>query len=195
MTSQTSLTIVEVPIDQLNPAPYNPRKWSDKQRRDLKQSIKRFGLVDPIIVNKAPKRNNVVIGGHFRLSIAQELGYTTVPVVYLHIPDLKKEKELNLRMNKNQGEWDMELLKSFDITDLLDVGFDYSDLSHIWDDALSTGEDDFEVENELAKIKKPKTKIGDMYQLGSHRLICGDATDPAVVRRLVGKERMDMAYT
>lgn len=191
----SALRIVEVPIDQLNPAPYNPRKWSDKQRSDLKQSMKRFGLVDPIIVNNAPNRKNVVIGGHFRLDIAKELGYKTVPVVYLRIPDLKKEKELNLRLNRNQGEWDMELLKSFDMDTLLDVGFDDSDLSAIWDDALLTEDDNFKVEEELKKIKKPKTKLGDLYQLGNHKLICGDATDPAVIKRLVGRRTVDMIYS
>lgn len=193
--SSANLRIVDVSTDQLNPAPYNPRKWSDKQRSDLKQSMKRFGLVDPIIVNKAPKRKNVVIGGHFRLDIAKELGYKTVPVVHLHIPDLKKEKELNLRLNRNQGEWDMELLKSFDMDMLLDVGFDDSDLSDIWDDALATEDDNFDVEKELEKIKKPKTKPGDLYQLGKHRLICGDATDPVVIKKLVGKRSVDMIYS
>lgn len=110
-SSAGQLRILHVPIDLLNPAPYNPRTWSDKQRFDLKQSIKRFGLVDPIIVNGAKSRRNVVIGGHFRLAMAKELNFTTVPVVYLTINDIRKEKELNLRLNHNQGEWDPELLK------------------------------------------------------------------------------------
>lgn len=193
-SSAGQLRILHVPIDQLNPAPYNPRKWSDKQQRDLKESIKRFGLVDPILINGAPKRKNVVIGGHFRLAMAKELGYETVPVVILNIPDLRKEKELNLRLNRNQGEWDMDLLKSFDIGVLLDVGFDDHDLAAVWEDQLSTEEDAFDIEKELEKIKKPKTKLGDLYKLGSHRLICGDSTDRAVVDRLVGKARMDMIY-
>lgn len=194
-TSSANLHITDVPIEQLNPAIYNPRKWSDKQRGDLKQSMKRFGLVDPIIVNKAPKRKNIVIGGHFRLDIAKELGYETVPVVYLNIPNLKKEKELNLRLNRNQGEWDTDMLKSFDMDVLLDVGFDDTDLSSIWDDALSTEDDNFDTEKELEKIKKPKTKLGDLYQLGKHHLICGDATDPAVIKRLVGRNKIDMIYS
>lgn len=192
---KSTLNITDVPIEQLNPAIYNPRKWSDKQRSDLRQSMKRFGLVDPIIVNKAPKRKNIVIGGHFRLDIAKELGYKTVPVVYLTIPNLKKEKELNLRLNRNQGEWDTDMLKTFDMDILLDVGFDNSDLSSIWDDALSTEDDNFDVEKELEKIKKPKTKLGDLYQLGKHRLICGDATNSDVIKRLVGRHKIDMIYS
>lgn len=195
ITTSANLQISDVPIDQLNPAVYNPRKWSDKQRGDLKQSIKRFGLVDPIIVNKAPKRKNIVIGGHFRLDIAKELGYETVPVVYLNIPNLKKEKELNLRLNRNQGEWDMELLQSFDMDILLDVGFDETDLSSIWDDALSTEDDHFNADAILDNIKKPKSKTGDLYQLGNHRLICGDATDPAVIKKLVSRRTVHMVYS
>jgi len=193
--TQQNLKIIDTSVTDLNPAIYNPRKWSDKQRSDLKQSLKRFGLVDPIIVNKAPKRKNIVIGGHFRLDIAKELGYKTVPVVYLNIPNLKKEKELNMRLNKNQGEWDMDMLQSFDMDVLLDVGFDDTDLSSIWDDALPTEDDNFDEEKELEKIKKPKTKSGDVFQLGKHRLICGDATDPAVIKKLVGRHKIDMIYS
>jgi len=193
--TQQNLKIIDTSVTDLNPAIYNPRKWSDKQRSDLKQSLKRFGLVDPIIVNKAPKRKNIVIGGHFRLDIAKELGYKTVPVVYLNIPNLKKEKELNMRLNKNQGEWDMDMLQSFDMDVLLDVGFDDTDLSSIWDDALATEDDNFDEEKELEKIKKPKTKSGDVFQLGKHRLICGDATDPSIIKKLVGRHKIDMIYS
>ena len=193
--TQQNLKIIDTSVTDLNPAIYNPRKWSDKQRSDLKQSLKRFGLVDPIIVNKAPKRKNIVIGGHFRLDIAKELGYKTVPVVYLNIPNLKKEKELNMRLNKNQGEWDMDMLQSFDMDVLLDVGFDDTDLSSIWDDALPTEDDNFDEEKELEKIKKPKTKSGDVFQLGKHRLICGDATDPSIIKKLVGRHKIDMIYS
>ena len=90
------INIVEVPINELQLAQYNPRKHSKNQAEQLKKSIKQFGLVDPIICNGAPKRKNVIIGGHFRTEIAKELGMTNVPVVYVCITDLNKEKELNL---------------------------------------------------------------------------------------------------
>src|SRR3989338_8712148 len=104
--SKTVLTIVDVPISDLRPSDYNPRKWDESSESKLMESIKRFGLVDPILANGAENRKGVVIGGHFRLHVAKILGYTEVPVVYLNIPDIEKEKELNLRLNKNTGDWD-----------------------------------------------------------------------------------------
>ena len=95
--------IQSVPIEVLKDAEYNPRSASKKEVANLKESIKRFGLVDPIIVNSAPKRKNIIIGGHFRVHVAKGLLIKTVPVIYISIPDIKKEQELNLRLNKNVG--------------------------------------------------------------------------------------------
>ena len=103
----SNLAITEVKISELNPAPYNPRKWSEESTAQLTESIRQFGLVDPIIANGAPERKNVVIGGHFRLKVAKDLKFKTVPVVYLNIPDEAKEKELNLRLNKAVGDWEL----------------------------------------------------------------------------------------
>jgi ParB-like chromosome segregation protein Spo0J len=107
----------------LNPAEYNPRHWEESAEKDLTESILRFGLVDPIIVNKAKGRENIVIGGHFRLHIAKKLRFETVPVYYLDIPDISKEQELNLRLNKNSGEWDWNMLANIDDEILKDSGF------------------------------------------------------------------------
>jgi hypothetical protein len=189
------LQIVWVAIDDLHPAEYNPRTHDDSQKEHLKESIRRFGPVDPIIVNKAADRKNIIIGGHFRWLVFKELDLKEVPVVYLDIPDLEKEKELNLRLNRNTGEWDFEKLKSFDIDLFLDIGFNDAGLSNMWDDALGTEDDEFDEEEELKKIVETKTKPGDMYALGQHVLICGDATDAAVVERLTGGKKMDMVYT
>lgn len=115
------LTVIPVPIGSLRSAEYNPRKHSDKQMRDLMESVRKFGMVDPIIANSAKSRKNVVIGGHFRLEAAKKLGMAEVPVVYLNIPDIEKEKELNLRLNKNTGDWDFEMLKEFDVGFLVDL--------------------------------------------------------------------------
>jgi len=71
------IQIVEVPINELRMAEYNPRKHSKEQSDQLKESIKRFGMVDPIICNSAPERKNIIIGGHFRLEAAKELGMAT----------------------------------------------------------------------------------------------------------------------
>lgn len=191
----SKLTIQQVNIKQLNSAPYNPRKWSDSSKAQLTESIKRFGIVDPIIVNGATERKNIVIGGHFRLKIAEDLGMKVVPVVYVDIPDEAKEKELNLRLNRNTGEWDFELLKQFDIDLLLDVGFDDNDLGDIWNDALETDDDDFDVEQAVKKAAETTIQTGDMFQLGKHRLICGDSTDSTVIKRLVGDSLPTMFYS
>ena len=117
------IEIVNVKVSDLKPTQYNPRHWSDKSVKELIESVKRFGLIDPLIVNSAKNRKNVVIGGHFRLKVAKDLKFKEVPVVYLDIPDVKQEKELNLRLNKNLGEWDFKLLAEFDFSILAKVGF------------------------------------------------------------------------
>ena len=178
-------------IGDLKPAIYNPRKISEKQKEELKTSIQSFGFVDPIIVNDHKTRKGVVIGGHQRLAIAKELGMRTVPVVLMNLPEAK-ERELNLRLNKNVGEWDIDLLKSFDVGELLSVGFDDQDMQDIWADTLSVEDDGFDVEKAVAEIKKPKAKLGEIYQLGNHRIACIDSTDAAAVKALVGGERMDL---
>lgn len=190
----TKLTVEHVSTGILNIAQYNPRKHSDKQKEDLKESIKRFGLVDPIICNGAPERKNIVIGGHFRLKVAKELGFDEVPVVYVSLPDVEKEKELNIRLNKNTGEWDFELLKSFDFDLLSDIGFSDIELK-FFDEDMKVKEEDFDVEKELKKITNPLTKLGDIIQLGKHRLICGDSTDPNVLKKLFGEEKASMIYS
>ena len=190
-----NLQIVQVPITNLKPATYNPRTISKKSLEQLKESITRYSVVDPIIANGATKRKNVVIGGHMRLRAAKALGHTTIPVVYVNLPSLEKEKELNLRLNRNTGEWDFSKLKSFDSEFLSKIGFNMADLSEIWKENLEAKDDDWDEAKELAKIKKPKTRLGDIIALGDHKLICGDSTDPAVLKRLFGKERAAMIYS
>jgi ParB/RepB/Spo0J family partition protein len=130
------LKVEYVDIDTLKPSEYNPRKSTKKEYENLKQSIERFGLVDPIIVNSAENRENIVIGGHFRLKVAKDLGIKQVPVVYVNIPDIEKEKELNLRLNKNLGEWDFDLLVNFDEDLLKSVGFTEEELSSFFKDTI-----------------------------------------------------------
>ena len=190
-----NIMIEQVSTNLLKGATYNPRKHSKESAAQLKESIQRYGLVDPIICNIANERKNVVIGGHFRLEIAKELNMTTVPVVYVDIPDLEKEKELNIRLNRNTGEWDFEKLKDFNIDTLTDIGFDSGDLADIWDDDVCVEEENFDVEKEFAKIGSPKTKLGDIIELGSHRLICGSSLDPETIKKLFGNEKASMIYS
>ena len=192
--TKRELNISYVDFSILKPAPYNPRTWDEKTSEKLSDSIRHFGLVDPLIVNSAPNRKNIIIGGYFRFEVAKKLGIKKIPIVYVNIPDIAKEKELNLRLNRNTGEWNYELLKSFDTDLLLDIGFDDSDISNIWDLHLSVENDDFDVQDELEKIKDIRTKPGDIYELGKHILGCGDATDSAFVDSLVGSAQIDMVY-
>ena len=123
------------------------------------------------------------------------MGHTDVPVVYLNIPEIDREKELNLRLNKNVGAWDEELLKAFDTDLLLDVGFTPDELNGFFDDVLEIQDDGFNVEEELAKIVTPETKPGDIYELGDHRLICGDALDPKVMAKLMDADRANVIFS
>jgi DNA modification methylase len=192
----SDIKIVPVKISELKAATYNPRKWSDESIAGLTASIKQFGLVDPILVNGAENRRNVVIGGHFRLKVARDLGHKEVPVVYISIPDEAKEKELNLRLNRNLGDWDYELLAEFDEALLTDVGFGSEELDEIFD--LTVDEPDtFDLEKELQKlgIKKKTVQKGDVYQLGDSRLMCGDSTVAEDFDKLMNGELSDMCMT
>ena len=194
MENKTKIQTAEVKINDLIPSEYNPRYWSEKAISDLKKSIKENGFVVPILANGNKSRYGVVIAGHFRLKIAKDLGYKTVPVNFVDIEDIEKEKKLNLTLNKVSGDWDFDLLKNFDIEMLMDIGFDNNDLSKIWDENLETEDDNFDVEKELEKIKIPKTKVGDIIQLGSHLLICGDSTNLETVKKLTKEKTVSMVY-
>ena len=191
-----NLKVQEVNIKQLKAAKYNPRKWSEQAVNDLTESIKRFGLVDPILANGSKERKNVVIGGHFRLKIAKDLGYKEVPVVYVDISDEAKEKELNLRLNKNVGEFDYALLAEFDESLLDSVGFTSEEIDSIFDLDIDTPET-FDLDKELEKldIKKVEAKKGDVYQLGDSRLMVGDSTVEADILKLMNGEKADMCMT
>lgn len=190
-----SIHTVEVPINDLISADYNPRKHDEYATEQLKQSIFRFGLVDPVIANSSSDRKNIIIGGHFRWEVAKELGYKTVPVVYLDIPDLEKEKELNLRLNKNTGEFDWDLLAKFDESFLSDVGFSTDELDDIF--KLDISPEEFNLEKELQKlnIQKINTQKGDVYALGESRLMCGDSTIEEDFLKLMNGEKADMCMT
>lgn len=186
------IEIVYVPIDELRPAEYNPRQLTDKQYDDLRRSIERFGLVDPIIVNGAENRKNVVIGGHQRLKIAKDLGIKEVPVVYVNIQDIEKEKELNLRLNKNLGEWDWDMLANFEAEMLVDVGFDWKEIGKYFDIQL---EEDNPEEIIPASEEECPVNRGDIWQLGEHRIMCGDSTNIDDVKKLMAGELAQMIFT
>jgi len=187
--------IVYVSVEDLIPADYNPRKWSDKQLADLKESIKRFGIVDPGIVNCAPNRKNIIIGSHMRVEAAKSLGIKEFPVVFVNISNIEKEKELNLRLNKNTGEFDFNQLADFDESFLSDIGFASDELDDIFD--IDTSPEQFDIEKELKKleIEEIEMQTGQVWQFGDNRLMIGDSTKEEDVLKLMNGEKADLCLT
>ena len=169
-------------IADLIPASYNPRKKlkpGDKEYEKIKNSIREFGYVEPIIINS----DMTIIGGHQRATVLADLGYTEVECIVVDI-DKNKEKALNVALNKITGEWNKELLADL-IKDLEDSEFDVSitgfeppEIEQLFNSVHDKKimEDDFDVEAELAKPIVAKT--GDVWLLGKHRVICGDSILP-----------------
>ena len=192
MKNKNDLQVVYVPVSELKVADYNPRKWSKDQLDQLKESIKKYGFVDPLVCNNALNRKNVLIGGHMRARGAKELGIDKVPVVFVTITDIEREKELNIRLNKNQGEFDLDLLKNFDEKILASIGFNSEELDEIFD--LGDNPEVFKLQKELEKLKITEitTKKGDVYQLNDSRLMCGDSTIEADILKLMNGEKADL---
>jgi DNA modification methylase len=194
-TIKNELRITQVRVNELVSPDYNPRRWSEKQIKDLKESISRFGLVDPIIVNSAESRKGIIIGGNFRFEVAKQLGYEEVPVVFINISDVEKEKELNLRLNKNTGEFDLKLLAEFDENILKDIGFDSEELDDIFNIDIEHEEFDLKKELEKVGINKVEMETGQIWQLGESRIMVGDSTKEEDVMKLMGNEKADMCFT
>ena len=111
--------IKKVKIKDLKEAEYNPRFLTEKKFADIKASLLKYGFLLPIIVNTNKDRNNIIVGGHQRIKVAKALGLTEAPAGFVDL-DLKDEKELNVRLNKNTGEWDKDRLANlFEMTDLI----------------------------------------------------------------------------
>ena len=199
MTNQPTMEIKELPLKELKPAAYNPRKKlkkGDKEYEKIKQSLLKFGYVDPIIVNE----DLTVIGGHQRLTVLKDLDYETAKCVIVDLPK-EDEKALNIALNKITGQWDEALLADL-LLDLqesdfnLDLtGFEPPEiddiLSNVHDKKLS--EDEFDVEEEL---KKPTlSRHGDIWQLGKHRVICGDSTKAETYKQLLDDRKANLVVT
>ena len=186
------MKIVEVKVSDLIFAEYNPRQLTEQQGQDLKDSVQRFGFVDPIIVNSNKDRMNIIIGGHQRARIAQILDIEKIPVHYINL-NTDKEKELNIRLNKNTGEWDLDQLANhFDNEDLLEWGFSEDELQFFTADEFIDGETD---EDDVPEVEESITKPGDLWLLGEHRVLCGDATISTDVEKLMDGEKADMVFT
>jgi hypothetical protein len=181
-------------VKDLLPFKQNPRKMSQKQTDDLIKSLKKFDLVEiPAIDTK-----NRIIAGHQRCAVLQLMGRGE-ELIDVRVPSRalteREYKQYLLTSNRVHGDWDEEILGEFFEADLLlDSGFDKEEVSDIFSDILETENDQFDIEEELKKIKKPKSKLGDLYQLGPHRLLCGDSTKLKDVKKVVASVEIEMIY-
>ncbi len=170
----------------------NPRKITKEAFEKLKDRIKQRGFHDVIKIDT----DGTVLSGNQRKKALTELGIQEVTVL---IPNRKLTKDernkIALESNTNDGEWDFEGLKSFDMDTLTDIGFDKNELQDIWSENLEAEDDQFDVDAELKKITKPKTKLGDMIFMGGHKLYCGDSLDQTSLKKLFGKEKASMIYS
>ena len=115
-------------VEELIEAEYNPRELTEDQAKHLTDSLKRFGFVDPVLVNINKDRKDIIIGGHQRTKIAKQIGYTEVPCIEMDLT-YDQEKELNIRLNKNTGQFDMDMLANhFEMYELVEWGFDDKEL-------------------------------------------------------------------
>lgn len=184
-----------VKLTDLNPAPYNPNYMDKIQTKKLSNSIDTWGYLDPIIVNK---RNMVVIGGHQRLAKLLQKGVIEEDVVFVDL-DQNNEKALNLALNKIRGQFDETKLESL-IEDLQLEGFDVeltgfqeTELEALFpEEKLPVIDDEYKPEE--AEIE-PKVEPGDIWILGRHRLLCGDATQDEDMQQLMNNQLADLIIT
>jgi DNA modification methylase len=179
-------------VCELIPNDQNPRVMSEKQVEDLKASIQKYNLVEIPIVDQDCK----VLAGHQRLMVLKLLGREN-ETIEVRMPNRKLTKneydQYLLISNRLHGEWDWEkLAANFQIDTLLASSFDSGDLSNIFDDNSEIEDDHWDEDEEIKKINRTDIKLGDMFSLGRHRLICGDACDTKVIAKLMGEIRADM---
>ncbi len=181
-------------IDDLIPFKGNPRKVDEQQQAALVKSLKRFDLAEIPVCDL----DNTILAGHARLRIMQMLGRGQEEID-VRIPSRKlsdeERKAYLLTSNAVRGSWDYDLLREFDTELILDIGFNEGELANLWNDSLQVDNDEFNEEKEITRIKEPKSKVGEIYALGSHRLAVGDANNPTVLKKLFGNERASMIYS
>lgn len=195
---ETKLEIVYLPVENLKPYEKNARKHQAKDVESIKSSIKEFGMCDPIGIWSD---KNIIVEGHGRLMALKELGYTEVPCIRLdHLSD-EQRKAYALAHNRTAelSEWDQEILidellsleNSFDLNSF---GFNDRDIQ-MMKDKKEAIDDNFDMDSAYENIEEPTSKLGDIYQLGNHRLMCGDSTNPEHIEKLMGADKATLLLT
>ena len=190
---------VDVPTRELATmaAPYNPRTIEDHDLEALRRSLRYFGTVEPIVVNK---RSDRIVGGHQRVKAALAEEIESLPVVYVDL-DEPSEKQLNLALNRIHGEWDAdkleEVLRELETlgADLELTGFTQAEI----DELLRGSDEPIDGLTDPDALPEPpddpKTQSGDLIILGDHRLLCGDSANPEAVAKLLGGARIQLVNT
>lgn len=177
-------------LEELTKAPYNPRKISPEMVIALKRSLQEFGNVEPIIWNK---QTGHIVGGHQRLDALLSIGETETDVVIVDMPE-EREQALNIALNKISGDWNFGALSDI----LLSLHDDMRELTGFTEDeiaALLPKQDGLTDQDAVPEVVESVAKLGDIWQLGEHRLMCGNSADAGSVALLMNGERCDMIFT
>ena len=191
------MQIKKAPVKDLVSPDWNPRQITTEELEKLKTSLEEFGYIEPIIVNDV---NNHVVGGNQRLKALIALGYDEVDCVYVHIEDIAKEKACNVALNKISGDWDEDklrvVLEDIELSpiDIKLTGFDDIELTNMEitpNEPVEVVEDDYKEPDDL----EVTVQQGDIYQLGEHRLMCGDSTKESDVNLLLNGNLAQLVFT
>ena len=181
-------------VSNLKEHPKNPRQLTKDQEKQLKESIKKFGMIDKPIINT----DMMIIGGHQRLKILKQLKIKEIECWYPSRKLTEQEvDELNIRLNKNTGEWDWDVLANeWNTSDLVDWGFNPVEL--LGESIEDLGSNDTDEDSEIlepAKDEDAVTKLGDVYEMEGHYVGCGDSTDADFVALLIGEKEPILMVT
>ena len=190
----------KIQIDKVKFSDYNPRKISEKDYNNLKKSVKQFGILRPLIINKTTGN---LISGHQLTSVCKDLGIKEIPVQYVELSE-DKEKALNLAMNKISGTFDED--KLIDLIEKINnnnedslglTGFSTEELNYLLGLKEREKEDIFAIsqEDEFDQGNKYGIKLGDIIKLDNHQIICGDSADPETWHKLIGEDKIDLIVT
>ena len=178
------MKIIELSIENIKPYPKNAKQHKDSQIKKIANSIKEFGFNQPIVIDK----EKIIVVGHGRYFAAQSLSMETVPTITVDL-DEERAKSYRLADNKlNESEWEMDIV----IEELKGLSLEMIDLTGFNSNLILETKED---KPDLSAVGKPRSKLGDLYELGPHKLICGDSTDVKTYEKLLGDERARLIFT